>query len=165
MKKILLALLLFAAPALADTGVRIVVPAHDIARGQTISESDLAYETIATSNFMSGMVTSMNALSGMETRRTLRTGESVRDDDVRHPILVIKGQTVTMVFDAPGITLTAVGRSMSEGGMGETVTVQNPASFRMVTATVTGAGAVRTAGSFSAAPAQASRASNQTASN
>ncbi len=32
---------------------------------------------------------------------------------------------------------------MSEGGVGDTVTVQNPASFRMVTATITGAGTVR----------------------
>ena len=35
--------LAMAYPAFADTGVRIVVPTHDIARGETIAESDLAY--------------------------------------------------------------------------------------------------------------------------
>ena len=91
----------------------------------------------------SGIVTSMDELAGMETRRMLRAGEIVRVDDVRHPILVTKGSIVTMTFEAPGVVLTASGRAMSEGGMGDTVTVQNPVSFRMITATVTGAGAVR----------------------
>ena len=39
--------LLLAWPAFAETGVRIVVPAHDIARGTVITSSDLAYQTVA----------------------------------------------------------------------------------------------------------------------
>src|ERR1700749_19911 len=93
--------LVMAYPAFADTGVRIVVPARDIARGDTISESDLAYVFVQPSNVMSGTATSMDALIGMQTRRVLRTGESVRNDDVRHPILVTKGSTVTMTFAVP----------------------------------------------------------------
>jgi len=73
----------------------------------------------------------------------LRAGQPVRADDVRKPILVTKGQTITMTFAAPGLTLTATGRAMSEGGMGETVTVQNPVSYRQITGVVTGAGEVR----------------------
>jgi flagella basal body P-ring formation protein FlgA len=138
--------LLMAYPAFADTGMRVVIPSHDIARGATIAESDLVYGTIAASNVFSGVVTSMDELTGMETRRMLRAGEIVRVDDVRHPILVTKGSIVTMTFEAPGVILTASGRAMSEGGMGDTVTIQNPASFRQITATVIGAGAVRAAG-------------------
>ncbi|MGC9953782.1 MAG: flagellar basal body P-ring formation chaperone FlgA [Rhizomicrobium sp.] len=134
--------LLLCCPAFADAGVRIVVPSHDIARGATILEVDLAYKTVG-DNVMSGIVSSMNDLVGMETRRVLHAGESVRIEDVRRPTLVTKGSTVTMTFEAPGITLSAVGRAMSEGGMGETVTVQNPASFRQVSAIVTGPGQVR----------------------
>jgi len=144
-------LLLLAVPAFADTaqGVRIVVPAHDIARGDTIAESDLTYVLVDGSTLMSGVVTSMNALTGMQTRRMLHAGESVRGDDVRHPIMVVKGQTVTMVFSEPGVELTAMGRAMSEGGVGDIVTVQNPASYRMVTATVSGPGTVRANGGLS----------------
>ena len=82
----------------------------------------------------------------MQTRRMLHAGESVRGDDVRHPIMVVKGQTVTMIFAAPGVELTAMGRAMSEGGVGDTVTVQNPAPIRMITATVSGPGTVRANG-------------------
>jgi flagella basal body P-ring formation protein FlgA len=50
-----------------------------------------------------------------------------------------------MTFDAPGVTLTVIGKAMSEGGMGETVTILNPVSYRQVTAVVTGTGQVRAA--------------------
>jgi flagella basal body P-ring formation protein FlgA len=142
--------LLMAFPAFADTGMRVVVPNHDIARGATIAETDLVYGTIPASNVFSGVVTTMDELTGMEARRMLRAGEIVRVDDVRHPILVIKGSIVTMTFEAPGVVLTASGRAMSEGGMGDTVTIQNPASFRQITATVVGPGAVRAAGGTNA---------------
>jgi flagella basal body P-ring formation protein FlgA len=62
---------------------------------------------------------------------------------VRAPILVTKGSTVTMVFEAPGVTLTASGRALGEGGIGETVTILNPASYRQIAAVVTGPGTVR----------------------
>ncbi len=122
-------------------GVRVVVPSHDIVRGSTISKSDMTYATI-TSDVMPGTVTAMSDVVGMQTRRSLRAGETIRLQDVRRPILVVKGSTVTMVFKAPGIVLTASGRALSEGGMGETVTVQNPASYRQISAVVVGPGQV-----------------------
>jgi len=97
----------------ADSGVRVVVPAHDIPRGQTISESDLTYATVPGSALMAGVVTSFSAAKDMEARRLLHTGEAFRTDDVRRPIVVTKGQTITMRFDAPGVEVTAMGRAMS----------------------------------------------------
>lgn len=137
-----LAVVVVVMPAYADPA-RIVVPARDIARGQVLGDSDLAYKNVDATLVVGGTATSMNDLDGMQTRRVLRAGEAVRLDDVRHPILVTKGQTVTMVFAAPGITLTATGKAMSEGGLGETVTVQNPVSFRQITGVVTASGEVR----------------------
>ena len=122
--------------------VRIVVPARNIVRGEVIGDSDLSYQMVAADRAAGGAVTTMDQLDGKQARRMLRAGESVRADDVRAPILVAKGATVTMTFSAPGISLSAVGRAMNEGGMGETVTVLNPVSYRQITATVTGAGTV-----------------------
>ena len=140
-----LALPVFANMALANgvADMRIVVPSHSIPRGTTISDSDLSYQNVDASSVQAGVVSSMNDLDGMETRRVLRAGEPIRPDDVRKPILVTKGSMVTINFIAPGITLTAVGKAMGEGGMGETVTVLNPISYRQISCTVTGAGTVR----------------------
>jgi flagella basal body P-ring formation protein FlgA len=135
--------LLMAYPAFADSGVRIVVPARDIARGETLGDSDLTYAFVTPESVMSGTATSMDSIVGMQTRRVLRAGVSMRNDDVRAPILVTKGSTVTMLFEAPGVSLTATGRAMSEGGVGDTVTILNPVSYRQISAIVTGAGTVR----------------------
>ncbi len=99
---------------------------------------------------MSGVPTKMDEVIGHAGAPHAARRPAVRGDDVRHPIVVTKGQTVTMQFDAPGVELTAMGRAMSEGGVGDTVTVQNPASFRMIAAVVIGAGTVRATGPISA---------------
>lgn len=142
---VLPALLLAAGSAFAGT-VRIVVPAHDIARGEVISESDLTFTTVDGTALMSGIPTKLEEVKGMQARRMLTAGQPFRADDVRRPIVIAKGQTVTMQFSVPGVELTAMGRAMSEGGIGDTVTVQNPVSYRMVSATVTAPGTVRATG-------------------
>ena len=144
-------LMLAAGSAFAAT-VRIVVPAHDIARGDTIGDNDLTYAMVDGAALMSGVPTRVDEVKGMQARRTLAAGQAFRGDDVRPPIVITKGQTVTMGFDAPGVQLSAMGRAMSEGGVGDTVTVQNPASYRMISAVVTAPGTVRATGII-AAPA------------
>ena len=143
------ALLLATGSAFAAT-VRIVVPAHDIARGDMIGENDLTYATVDGAALMSGVPTRMDEVKGMQARRTLAAGQPFRGDDVRRPIVITKGQTVTMEFDAPGVQLTAMGRAMSEGGVGDTVTVQNPVSYRMISAIVIAPGTVRATGIITA---------------
>lgn len=147
MRKLLMAVLFALAtlPAFAaapNSNVRVVVPARDIPRGQTISESDLTYAEVPGNALMAGVVTNYAAAKDMEARRLLHAGEAFRSDDVRRPIVVTKGQTVTMLFSAPGVELTAMGRAMGEGGIGDTVMVQNPASFRMINGMITAPGTV-----------------------
>ena len=152
----ILALLLIGAAALMGTSsafaatVRVVVPAHDIARGDTIGENDLTYATVDGAALMSGIPTKIDEVKGMQTRRTLAAGQPFRSDDVRRPIVITKGQTVTMQFIVPGVELTAMGRAMSEGGVGDTVTIQNPVSYRMISGTVVAPGTVRANGPITA---------------
>ena len=103
------------------------MPVHDIQRGETIVDSDLTYQMVTGDRPLGGVAVSRwTELDGKEARRYIQAGEAVRIDDVRLPVLVTKGSTVTMTFEEPGITLTASGRTTSEGGMGETVTIVNP---------------------------------------
>jgi flagella basal body P-ring formation protein FlgA len=80
----------------------------------------------------------------------LSAGQPFRSDDVRKPIVIAKGDTVTMQFIVPGVELTAMGRAMSEGGIGDSVTIQNPASYRMISGIVTAPGTVRATGPIGA---------------
>jgi len=144
------ALLLAAGSAFAGT-VRIVVPAHAIARGDTLAEGDLTYTTVDGAALMSGVPTKINEVVGLQARRMLSAGQPFRGDDVKKPIVITKGETVTMQFIVPGVELTAMGRAMSEGGVGDTVTIQNPASYRMISGVVTAPGTVRATGPINSA--------------
>jgi flagella basal body P-ring formation protein FlgA len=127
----------------ADNQVELIVPAHDIARGTVIAESDVATKTIPILRMNEQLVHSLADIVGKEAKRALRAGELLRMSDLKHPTLIAKGATVTMVFDAPGISLTAVGRALAEGGEGDSIAVLNPTSYRQVVAVITGPGTVR----------------------
>jgi flagella basal body P-ring formation protein FlgA len=155
MKNAILAAFLILLPACAQAAtVRVVVPARDIPRGDVIMENDLTYAIVDGNALMAGVPTKIEDVAGLQTRRVLSSGQPFRGDDVRRPIVVTKGQSVTMQFSAPGVELVAMGRAMTEGGVGDTVTVQNPASFRMVSATVISPGIVRANGGPISAPAK-----------
>jgi len=151
------AFLLLVPMAAQAATVRVVVPARDIPRGEVIGESDLTYATVDGNSLMAGVPTKIEEVAGMQARRVLSAGQTFRGDDVRRPIVITKGQTVTMQFSAPGVELVAMGRAMSEGGIGDTVTIQNPASFRMIAATVTAPGVVRANGGPISAPTKLAR--------
>jgi len=126
-----------------DNQVELIVPAHDIARGAVITESDVATKAIATLRMNEQLVHNRDDIVGKEAKRALRAGEPLRLSDLKHPTLIAKGATITMVFEAPGISLTAIGRALAEGGEGDSIAVLNPTSYRQVVAVITGPGTVR----------------------
>src|SRR3977135_1549773 len=87
----------------------IVVPAHDIARGAVLTEGDLTTKSIAVMRGSDGPGRTASDAAGREAKRALRAGEFLRNSDLKRPALVVKGSTVTMIFDTAGIHLTAVG--------------------------------------------------------
>jgi flagellar basal body P-ring formation protein FlgA len=121
----------------------VVVPAHDIARGAVVGESDLTTKSIAVMRVSDGILRNASEVTGKEAKRALRAGEFLRNSDLKRPALVAKGANVTMIFESPGIHLTAVGRALAEGGEGDSIAVLNPTSYRQVGAVVTGPGTVR----------------------
>ena len=123
--------------------IDVVVPAHDIARGALIADTDLTTKSIAVLRANEGIIRNASDAAGKEAKRALRTGEFLRLSDVKRPTLVAKGATVTMIFEAPGMTLTAVGRALAEGGEGDSIPVLNPTSYRQIVAVVTAPGTVR----------------------
>ncbi len=134
----------FSAFADADPNqVDVAVPSHDIARGAVLAEGDLAYATIPALRVNDSIVKAIADAAGMESRRALRAGEFIRTSDLKRPTVVAKGSNVTMMFEADGLLLTAVGRAMADGGAGEIISVLNPTSFRQVQATVIAPGKVR----------------------
>jgi flagella basal body P-ring formation protein FlgA len=131
----LLAFSAFAADG--STEIDVAVLRNDVARGEIIAEADLEYKAIPQMRANASVARAITDVAGMEARRALKAG------DLKRPTLVAKGSTVTMLFEAPGMRLSAVGRALAEGAEGDTITILNPTSYRKVEAVVIKAGTVR----------------------
>ena len=81
---------------------------------------------------------------GMEAARTFYRGQPLDEDNLRKPTLVDRNAIVHMEYNNGPMTISAEGRALDKGGMGERIRVMNLASKRVVTATVTGTDSVRT---------------------
>jgi len=149
---VILSAIAFTAYAADVPEVDVAVARSDIARGEVIAEADLEYKAVPAVRANGSIVRAITDAAGMEARRALKAGELIRLGDLKRPTMVAKGSTVTMVFEAPGMRLSAVGRALAEGAEGDTITILNPTSFRKVEAVVIKPGTVRV-GSLDAASA------------
>ncbi len=134
-----------AAADLATTVVaelEIPVLAQRIRPGEVIGANDIAWRSLPESRLDDSIVTDADELLGMSVRRALSADQPVRAGDLRLPVIVPRGTTVSMVLESPGLHVTARGRALEDGALGQTVRIVNVDSNRTVDAVVIGAGAV-----------------------
>ncbi len=122
----------------------IEVPAlgRDLAPGEVIATTDLVTIELPAERASTMLVTSADVLVGQAARRDLRARQPIFAYDVKKPVIVKKGELVTIVFALPGIELTAAGQALSDGGRGDVISVLNARSRRTIEARVLGAGTV-----------------------
>ncbi len=87
-----------------------------------------------------------NDLVGMELRRQLPEQTALRPQDLLPARVVLRGQLVAMQINLPSMQITAQGRALQDGAVGDTIRVTNTQSNRVVEATVVGAGVVQVGG-------------------
>jgi flagella basal body P-ring formation protein FlgA len=119
-----------------------VVPLHDIAQGQVLKVSDLAIERRPKANSTPTTLTTIAQAQGLSAKHALRAGQVMRQADVAKPELVARGETVTIVFQVPGILLTVLGKAAEPGALGDNINVLNVQSKHTIQATVVGPGRV-----------------------
>jgi len=120
--------------------VDAITVTRPVEHGEVLSASDL---TVARRPKAEGpAITDIKAAAGHAARHALRPGQPLHDADLMKPILVQRNDTVTIVYEAPGITLTLRGQAQEAGGLGDTVSVANVQSKRVIQGIVTGPGRV-----------------------
>lgn len=122
--------------------VEVVVTARAVGRGETVRDSDVLVERRPRDDVAADTVNSLTAVLGQAARRSLRAGQTLRPADLMKPDLVARNDMVTIVFEVPGITLTARGKALGPGAEGDTVSVLNPQSKRTLQAVVKAPGVV-----------------------
>jgi flagella basal body P-ring formation protein FlgA len=116
---------------------------HPIERGQLVRASDLTVLRRPKSD--TGALTDPKAAAGLAARHALRPGQALTATDLMKPEVVARNDSVTIVYQAPGVTLTLRGQAQEAGAMGDTISVLNVDSKRVVQAVVSGADRVSVA--------------------
>lgn len=120
----------------------VVTLARAIPRGETIRESDIVMERLPRAEVVTDALSRPEFVVSQAARRALRAGQTLRAADLMKPQIVSRDDAVTIVFRTRAITLTLRGKAMGNGAEGETISVLNPQSKRIVQATVTAPGVV-----------------------
>lgn len=120
----------------------VAVTARTIERGEILKTSDVVTERRPKYELQGDSV-SLAQTIGLAAKRPLRAGQPLRVVDLAKPELVAKDQSVTIIFEIPGIHLTMRGKAMESGAQGDVVNVLNLQSKRVIQGTVAGPGQIK----------------------
>jgi len=123
--------------------VQMPVLNRALARGDVIAAADIAYVKMRETEVRANLVTDPGQLVGMTTKQGLRAGQLIQASDLQKPLAVVRGALVTMVLSHGGMQLSAQGRAIDQGSLGEVIRVSNTHSNLTVEATIDGTNHVR----------------------
>jgi len=119
------------------------VLASSVRRGEILHGGLVEYRDIDIFRQPYAASASPENLFGMEFNRSLRQGTLVARDVLRSPLMVRRGDRLTVQYKRGSILIQASAEAMANARQGERVSVKNPQSQRLYDATVIGAGLVR----------------------
>jgi flagella basal body P-ring formation protein FlgA len=123
--------------------VPAVTVQHPVEHGEVLKESDLAI--VRRPKTESAAITDMSAVVGLAARHPLRPDQPLRMADLMKPEIVARNDTVTIVYQAPGLMLTLSGQAQEAGALGDTIGVLNVESKRVVQGVISAPGRVTVA--------------------
>jgi flagella basal body P-ring formation protein FlgA len=133
---------------LAGSAVRMVdvaVPVRRLVPGALIAADDLRIARVRASQLRGEAVQSPAQAIGQSVRYAAAAGQPIPLADLTRPLAVVKGATVVMQLNAPGLQVLGQGRAMDQGALGERILVLNPSSKAIVEAEIIGRDRVRVA--------------------
>ena len=116
---------------------------HTVGRGETVMAQDITMIRMRQDQLRPSMVTDAGAIVGMAAKVPLRPNLPVAEADLQRPLAVIRGALVTLVLNHQGMALTAQGRAIDQGSMGDTIRVTNTHSNMTVEGVIDGTNRVR----------------------
>jgi flagella basal body P-ring formation protein FlgA len=121
--------------------VETAVLTRSVERNDVVRSSDVVIERRPRSEVGPDAL-DRSSVVGMQARRALRPGQPLRSADLTKPDLVQRDQSVTLIYEAPGIYLTMRGKAIENGADGDVVNVLNLQTKRTISGVVIGRGQV-----------------------
>lgn len=120
----------------------VLVLVRPIRRGHPLSAADIQLEDRDASKLMDGYLTSIEAAVGMEARSPLRAGFVLNANVLTPPLLVRRGERVTVLAQSGGFEVRSEAEALENGSRGDLISVRNLRSSRIVEGIVSGSGLI-----------------------
>jgi flagellar basal body P-ring formation protein FlgA len=130
-------------PTQAKVFRSVAVASRNLQRGEVIHANDLTSDVKNAGDLRLGFTLTTEALIGKEVKYTINKGEAFRNSALDTPLVIKRGDTVTMEAAVGGISVRTNATAISDGRIGQQIRVKNIQSARVVNAKVVSAGKVQ----------------------
>ena len=129
-------------PAQVAVEGRYYVAARAIEAGQTLGEADIAERSGDLGDLPRSVVTEASALQGVVATQRIAAGTPLRKESMRGVVAIRQGQTVQLVAQGPGFTISTEGKALTRAEVGATVQAKTR-DGRLLTGVATEDGRIR----------------------
>jgi len=130
-------------PFKAEILKKVVLANRPLSKGALIQESDVSIQKRNILPFNHGYYENISEVVGLETNTAMRTGALLKPESLISPILINRGDLVTIKAQVPGIVISMHGVAQNNGALGDLVKVKNTSSSKIVEGKVVSRGAVQ----------------------
>ena len=111
-------------PAQIAVSGNYVTTSRALIAGQTIQAGDLATLSGDVSNLPSGIVNDPASAIGKTLRNSLGPGQALRIDQLLAPLVIRQGQTVRVITNGSGFSVSAEGKAINNATIGQLVQIR-----------------------------------------
>ncbi len=132
---------IIAASLLASTFTPVLAEEIIVARAKRSGDIIVAADLVAPSS--TDALRRASTFIGRQATRNLRPGEALAPEDLQAPRLILRNAVIQMEFANGPMLISAEGKALDAGGLGDRIRVMNMTSKRIVSAIVIDENTVR----------------------
>jgi len=123
--------------------IQVVVSARPLNRGEVITIHDLQWKAFAAKLVRPGYSLDKEPLIGFEMKRSLQIDLPIKPSHITPPLLVKKGEFVSITAQFNNLRVKSSGIALSNGILGQAILVRNRKTKRVIEATIFAPGQVK----------------------
>lgn len=121
----------------------VVVLTKPLRNKELVANSHLRISTLDIGELNKGFFNTVQDVSGLQAKRSLPPGTVLSPDMLEQPVLIKRGEKVTIRLSRPGIQVEMDGQAMAQGRAGDRIRVRNLQSKKIISAIVVARGLVQ----------------------
>lgn len=123
-------------PCKITTYAVAAVLSQPLEKSQVISAQDYLLVEADITHLKQGPLRTATSVLGKIAQRALAKGTVLTQSMVANPVLIRRGDHITLIIQDPALEIRVIGEALSDGHLGKTIRVKNLSSNRVINAVV-----------------------------